>query len=63
LDDRTDSGAVQSGSCTAQGDREAEEPGELDDPESVVVPILLDALLMVEAYRGARQPDQLPSRS
>ena len=27
---------------------------ELDDPESVVVPILLDALLMVEAYRGAR---------
>ena len=27
---------------------------ELDDPESLVVPILLDALLMVEAYRGAR---------
>ena len=27
---------------------------ELDDPESVVVPILLDALLMVESYRGAR---------
>jgi len=27
---------------------------ELDDPEGVVVPILLDALLMVEAYRGAR---------
>ncbi len=27
---------------------------ELEDPESVVVPILLDALLMVEAYRGAR---------
>ena len=27
---------------------------ELDDPESVVVPILIDALLMVEAYRGAR---------
>jgi hypothetical protein len=26
---------------------------ELDDPESVVVPILLDALLMVESYRGA----------
>ena len=24
---------------------------ELDDPEGVVVPILLDALLMVEAYR------------
>ena len=27
---------------------------ELDDPEGVVVPILLDALLMVESYRGAR---------
>ncbi|MGI8931131.1 MAG: hypothetical protein ACR2FK_01950 [Sphingomicrobium sp.] len=26
----------------------------LDDPESLVVPILIDALLMVEAYRGAR---------
>jgi len=27
---------------------------ELDDPESVVVPMLIDALLMVESYRGAR---------
>jgi hypothetical protein len=27
---------------------------ELDDPESLVVPILIDALLMVESYRGAR---------
>ncbi len=27
---------------------------ELDDPESRVVPILLDAILMVESYRGAR---------
>ncbi|MFL6783788.1 MAG: hypothetical protein ACJ8FE_08135 [Sphingomicrobium sp.] len=27
---------------------------ELDDPESLVVPILLDAILMAEAYRGAR---------
>ena len=27
---------------------------ELDDPESVVVPILLDAILLVESYRGAR---------
>ena len=26
----------------------------IDDPEGVVVPILLDALLMVESYRGAR---------
>jgi hypothetical protein len=26
----------------------------LDDPESLVVPILLDAILMAEAYRGAR---------
>jgi hypothetical protein len=34
---------------------------ELDDPESLVVPILLDAILMVEAYRGARhQITQLP---
>ena len=28
----------------------------LDDPESLVVPVLIDALLMVEAYRGARHP-------
>ena len=27
---------------------------ELDDPESFVVPILIDALLLVESYRGAR---------
>ena len=27
---------------------------ELDDPEGVVVPILLDAILMAESYRGAR---------
>ena len=27
---------------------------ELDDPEGVVFPILIDALLMVESYRGAR---------
>ena len=27
---------------------------ELEDPESFVVPILIDALLLVEAYRGAR---------
>ena len=27
---------------------------EIDDPESVVFPILVDALLMVESYRGAR---------
>lgn len=27
---------------------------ELEDAESLVVPILLDALLMVESYRGAR---------
>ena len=26
----------------------------LDDPESLVVPILIDALLLVESYRGAR---------
>ena len=34
---------------------------ELEDPEGLVVPILLDAILMVEAYRGARhQVTQLP---
>ena len=34
---------------------------ELDDPESLVVPILIDAILMVEAYRGARhQITELP---
>ena len=27
---------------------------ELDDPESLVVPILVDAILMAESYRGAR---------
>lgn len=27
---------------------------EMDDPEGVVVPILLDAILLVESYRGAR---------
>ena len=34
---------------------------ELDDPESLVVPILIDAVLLVESYRGARhQPTFLP---
>jgi hypothetical protein len=34
---------------------------EVEDPEGLVVPILLDAILMVEAYRGARhQVTQLP---
>jgi len=27
---------------------------EFDDPESLVVPILIDAILMAESYRGAR---------
>lgn len=27
---------------------------EIEDPESLVVPILLDAILLVESYRGAR---------
>ena len=27
---------------------------ELEDPEAAVVPILLDAILLVESYRGAR---------
>jgi hypothetical protein len=27
---------------------------EMDDPESKVVPILIDAILLVESYRGAR---------
>jgi hypothetical protein len=27
---------------------------DLDDPESLVVPILVDAVLMAESYRGAR---------
>lgn len=27
---------------------------QIDDPESLVVPILIDAILMAEAYRGAR---------
>jgi len=37
---------------------------ELEDPESLVVPILIDAILMVESYRGARhQITQLPELS
>jgi len=27
---------------------------EVDDPESLVVPVLIDAILMAESYRGAR---------
>ena len=27
---------------------------ELEDPEALVVPILIDAILMAESYRGAR---------
>jgi len=34
---------------------------EIEDPESFVVPILVDAMLLAEAYRGARhQITQLP---
>ena len=34
---------------------------ELDDPEGLVVPIMIDAILLVESYRGARhQPTFLP---
>jgi hypothetical protein len=29
---------------------------ELDDPEASVVPILIDAILLAETYRGARHP-------
>ena len=29
---------------------------ELDDPEGLVVPILIDAILLVESLRGARHP-------
>lgn len=29
---------------------------ELDDAEEHVVPLLIDAILLVEAYRGARRP-------
>jgi hypothetical protein len=33
----------------------------LDDPESLVVPIMIDAIMLVESYRGARhQPTFLP---
>jgi hypothetical protein len=27
---------------------------ELDDPESIVVPVLIDAIIIAESYRGAR---------
>ena len=37
---------------------------ELDDPESLVVPILIDAVMLVESYRGARhKPTFLPELS
>jgi hypothetical protein len=29
---------------------------ELDDPEAQVVPILIDAIMLAETYRGARHP-------
>ena len=29
---------------------------ELDDPEANVVPILIDAIILAEAYRGSRHP-------
>ena len=29
---------------------------DLDDPEANVVPILIDAILLAETYRGARHP-------
>ena len=29
---------------------------QLDDPEANVVPILIDAIILAEAYRGARHP-------
>ena len=29
---------------------------DLDDPEAQVVPILIDAILLAETYRGARHP-------
>ncbi|MEO6432896.1 MAG: hypothetical protein ABIO29_02820 [Sphingomicrobium sp.] len=29
---------------------------ELDDPEANVVPILIDAIMLAETYRGARHP-------
>ena len=29
---------------------------DLDDAESLVVPILIDAILLVESYRGSRHP-------
>ena len=29
---------------------------ELDDPEANVVPILIDAIMLAESYRGARHP-------
>lgn len=38
--------------------------GELDDAEHVVMPVLLDAVMIVEAYRGARhQISHLPELS
>ena len=34
---------------------------ELDNPEGLVVPILIDAVMLIESYRGARhQPTFLP---
>jgi hypothetical protein len=37
---------------------------ELEDPEGLVVPVLIDAIMLVESYRGARhQPTFLPELS
>ena len=38
----------------AQGARKLRELTALDDPESVVVPVLIDAIIIAESYRGAR---------
>lgn len=42
------------GGSAPQGARQIAQPGSIDDPESFVVPILIDAILMAESYRGAR---------
>ena len=54
LVDRTDSGPVNPEAARKKAIEKLRGCAELDDPESLVVPILIDAILMAESYRGAR---------
>ena len=51
---RPGGGHVRSGTARRKALEKLRGIAEMDDPESRVVPILIDAILLVESYRGAR---------